>query len=457
MGLTRTLLDNADAEGILSFPLQAADNDVYTGRRLDEASAWIEAFSGKARGRTTLFLGAAISTFKPAQLPMWNDFVELLWTSALQFATEPGGLAPGQPSGSPGARKFDLEQASSELLKFFAQGKKDVPNYMITEVVSRRLGQQYLQVLDAFQAEQMHDGSFACNAIHKWAAELLATGGVASVMTTNFDNYLEKAIENTTSLYYQITGDPHVDGTEISSLLLRTTARSSLVLIVNGAKAFEFVRSLMPQLGAGRVTFLFKIHGSCYDPVSCIDTRLQRAQGLPSFATDVLDILLKRTVWLVAGFSGSDMNDNLDYLRFISSKREASILWLTYPNAPWEKAIHGLQEAIAAQEGSSTGLCLLSGHFLGHRNFAGSKFPRFEQKIRNWAQDLGPDWCKLLLIDLAALFEEKSGRAPPGELLQMFNQGDFPRQDWNLILQNMDLKVEESQVLDASLASRTSG
>ncbi|ETI24903.1 hypothetical protein G647_04273 [Cladophialophora carrionii CBS 160.54] len=436
MGKTRTLLDSAAAAGLLSFPTQVAQH-VYEANNLDGATEWVESFTEKAKGRATLFLGAAISTFKPTQLPMWNDFVQLLWASALEVAT-----ADMRP-----------DRVSEGLLAFFERAKDRVPNYMVTEVISRRLGQQYLHVLDAFQAERLQDGTYAFNEIHKWAANLLATGAVAAVMTTNFDNYLEKAIEKRTPLFYQITGDPHVDGREISSRLSLTTAKSSLVLVVNGAKAFAFVRSLMPQLGNGKITFLFKVHGSCYDPVSCIDTRLQRAQGLPSFATDVLDILLKRTVWLVAGFSGSDMNDNLDYLRFISSKKEAAIIWLTYPGSRWESAIHRLTAVMTLEKGSRTGFCLVNGRFLGERHSEESKFPQFGQKILKWAQNLGPDWCKLLLVDLVALFEEKAEQTAPPHLLQAFNQGTSPRQDWNTILQNMDLKAEESQIAPAKSCS----
>ncbi|OQV01042.1 SIR2-like domain-containing protein [Cladophialophora immunda] len=422
------LLDEAATAGVLKFPHEARKDS--KSHNLVEAAARIESFSEKAKGRVTLFLGAAISTFKPAQLPMWNDFVELLWTSALNVA-----VTDIQP-----------DTVSEGILGFFDRLKNTVPNYMVTEVISRRLGQQYLQVLDAFRAEKREDGAFAFNKIHTWAAELLSAGAVAAVMTTNFDNYLEKAIESKTSLFYQVVGDPHVDGKEISARLPLTSSAKKLVLIVNGAKAFAFIRSLMPQLGNGKVTFLFKIHGSCYDPVSCIDTRLQRAQGLPSFATDVLDILLKRTVWLVAGFSGSDMNDNLDYLRFLSNKRQASIIWLMLPQSPWESSMEGLTQNMDLKKDSPVGFCLLNGYFLGERHSGESKFPRFEQKIKLWAEGLGPDWCKLLLIDLITLFEERSAEKAYPELLQRLNGGTPPRQDWNGILQHMDLQTEESQV-----------
>ena len=85
MESTWTLLESAAAAGVLTFPTQAAH--VFKAHDLDEATEWIELFTEKAKGRATLFLGAAISTFKPTQLPMWNDFVQFLWTNALKVAT----------------------------------------------------------------------------------------------------------------------------------------------------------------------------------------------------------------------------------------------------------------------------------------------------------------------------------------------------------------------------------
>jgi SIR2-like domain len=317
----------------------------------------------------------------------------------------------------------------------------------VTEVIARRLGQQYLRVLEAFEAEKLADGTSAVNNIHRWAAQSLASGDIAAVMTTNFDNYLEKAIESLSANYYQVSGDPYVDGREISARLHLTSSSNKLVLIVNGAKSFAFVRSLMPQLGGGKITFLFKLHGSCYDPPSCIDTRLQRAQGLSSFATDILDTLLRRTVWMVAGFSGSDMNDNLDYLRFLSNKRHASIVWLTIPGSQQESAVHRLSTTLTQEITSSTGLCFLSGYLRGERNSAQNKFPRFNIKIASWSQSLGSDWCKLVLVDLIALFEDRSGDKRDPKLLQAFNNGVLSRRDWNAILSGMDLQDQQNQVL----------
>jgi hypothetical protein len=79
----QSLLHAAAAARVMTFPSEVPGDP----RNLDEVIAQIKGFTHKPKGRVTLFLGAAISTFTPTQLPMWNNFVELLWTSALAVAT----------------------------------------------------------------------------------------------------------------------------------------------------------------------------------------------------------------------------------------------------------------------------------------------------------------------------------------------------------------------------------
>jgi hypothetical protein len=322
-----------------------------------------------------------------------------------------------------------------------------VPNYMITEIIARRFGKQYLSLLEAFSAQKSADESWAVNHVHRWAAQCLASGSVAAIMTTNFDDYLEKAIEDTGAPFYRVTGNHHIDGPAISAHLRTKSTNMRLVLVVDGANAFSFVRSLMPQLGAGKMTFLFKLHGSCYEHESCIDTRLQRAQGLPSYLTDVIDTLLQRSVWFVAGFSGSDMNDNLDYLRLLSNKPHARVVWLHFPGGHVEEALKKLMETMDQSLGSANGLALLHGCFSGERTGAGDEFPLFDQKVKAWASNFGSDWCRLIILDLIALFRTHTGQPEDSGLLNLFKRRyKDPRQDWNEILEYMDLTDQESQV-----------
>ena len=413
----------------------------------------VELFASRVKGRVTLFLGSAISSFKPAKLPMWNRFIELLWTSLLNKATSTMQEREGKPRIYAVlliAFADELQVLTQAFMSYFNMASKKVPNYLVTEIIARRLGKQYLNLLEAFAAQKA-DGRWAVNHVHEWAANCLVDGSVAAICTTNFDDYLEKALEQIKAPCYQITGNPHIDGPEILQRLATTSETQRLVLIVNGGKAFAFVRTLMPQLGRDKMTFLFKLHGSCYESASCIDTRLQRAQGLPSHLTDILDTLLQRSVWFVAGFSGSDMNDNLDYLRLISNKQHARVVWLSYSASRMEDALRSLLKTMDRRPGSAQGLALLLGGFSGDRTTPTDEFPLFNKSVETWANNLGTEWCKLVVIDLMVLLQARAKEpADPALLKKLNNSSEEPRQDWNEILQNMDLRGQESQVRQVS-------
>ena len=420
----------------------------------------VELFASHVKGRVTLFLGSAISTFKPAQLPTWDKFIELLWTSLLNRATSTMQDREGRP------RIYavllmvftnESQALTQAFISYFTKSiaSKAVQNPMITEIIARRLGKQYLYLLEAFAARKIQNGGWAVNDVHKWAAKCLTDGSAAAIMTTNFDDYLEKALEEIGAPHYKITGNPHVDGPEIEQRLTQRSESQKLILIVNGVNAFVFVRSLMPQLGGGKMAFLFKIHGSCYEPASCIDTRIQRAQGLPSHLTDVIDTLLQRSLWFVAGFSGSDMNDNLDYLRFVSNKRHSRVVWLSYPSGSMEDALHKLMETMDRSSGSAHGLAQLYGFFSGERTTGTDKFPSFDKKVKAWANSFGTEWCKLVIIDLMVFLQARTKEpADPALLTKLNKSSGVPRQDWNEVLRNMDLRDQESQVRHLQISKR---
>ena len=269
MGDTHSAIEAAIKTGIVQC--RADPNEPEAA--WENVSPRVELFSSQVQGRVTLFLGSAVSSFKPAKLPMWNKFIELLWSSLLSKAISSMQESEGK------SRIYavvllastdsfqDLTQAFMSYFSNIMRSNK-VPNYMITEIIARRFGKQYLSLLEAFAAQKTAGGTWAVNHVHKWAAHSLADGSVSAIMTTDFDDYLERALEDTNAPYYQITGNPHIDGPEILDCLHDTSVSRKLVLIVNGGNAFSFVRSLMPQLGRGKMTFLFKFHGSCYEPES---------------------------------------------------------------------------------------------------------------------------------------------------------------------------------------------
>ncbi|KAI9774260.1 MAG: hypothetical protein M1840_004154 [Geoglossum simile] len=372
MAAPRNIVESAIEGGILSW------SDV--GPR-------VEKMLEQVAGRATLFVGSALSSFKPAMLPVWDIFIQLLYVSLVNKAAE--GLDNEQ-----GVREI-LRNAIQEATK-----SKILQNYEVTETIARRQGTEYLDLLRAFSA-QKQDGIWAANGAHRWVARSLREGKVAAVITTNFDDYIERALE---------------------SLL-----------------------SMAPQLGGGKMTFLFKIHGSCYEPETCIDTRLQRSQGLPSYTVDILDTLLQRTLWFVTAFSGGDMNDNADYLRIVSNKSHARVVWLHYPGSYKEKGLRLIQDVLDTAPESPQGLCVLEGVIHGERVSEGDDFPPFRITVEDWAGGLGPEWCKLTVIDLIRVIQARGGAKLCGKSLKELNFGESPRQDWNQVLQRMDKGVHEKQ------------
>lgn len=83
MDTETNVIDGAVSDGVLVCPQFATQ----VGTTFEQARPQLDLFAQRTKGTSVLFLGAAISTFKPAQLPTWNDFVELLWSSALTVAT----------------------------------------------------------------------------------------------------------------------------------------------------------------------------------------------------------------------------------------------------------------------------------------------------------------------------------------------------------------------------------
>lgn len=74
------VLEAAMATGVIRCPAQSGGEEADW----NNAAPRIKRFLKQSNGRVTLFLGSAISSFKPAQLPMWDQFIELLWTALMR-------------------------------------------------------------------------------------------------------------------------------------------------------------------------------------------------------------------------------------------------------------------------------------------------------------------------------------------------------------------------------------
>jgi SIR2-like domain len=295
--------------------------------------------------------------------------------------------------------------------------------------------------LKAFETQNVGEG-WLVNHVHEWAAKCLMDGSAAAVVTTNFDDCIEKALLNAQANTYQLTGDPYIDGDGIVNGLANS-ASGRLIVIVSGPEACLFAQTLLPQLGQA-VSLLFKLHGSCYAPETCIDTRLQRQQGLPSYAVDILDNLLTRTVFFVAGFSGGDLNDNTDYLRMIHNKRHGRLVWLQKNPNILEPGVRALQESLETGPDSDHGLCFLTGAIQGGQIDWNEEPSKFRNDVLNWSNSLGASWCKLTVLDLIELCDGTQSQA--SELHKLGFSGGL-HQDWNIIVEG-DLPdlIDQEQV-----------
>ena len=254
-------------------------------------------------------------------------------------------------------------------------------------------------------------------------------GSAASVATTNFDDCIERALEKAQANVYRLTGNYHVDGLQIVQHMGNTTQR--LVIVVSGPESCQFAQTLLPQLGKG-VSFLFKLHGSCYAPETCIDTRLQRQQGLPSHAVDILDALLVGSVFFVVCFSGGDLNDNTDYLRMVHNKEKARLVWLQKHVDQVEPGLKALSDVLQTADTANHGLCLLHGSMRGEQVEWNAKPSKFANDVFDWATSLDSAWCKLVVLDLIELCGGASSHRPVLEKLGFLGN---QRQDWNSILE----------------------
>ncbi|OAL26688.1 hypothetical protein AYO22_04041 [Fonsecaea multimorphosa] len=380
----------------------------------------IESMLEKADNRTTLFVGAAASSFKPTAYPTWGKFIELLYSSLIDVAS-------AELENDRTEVRNELKQCIAGALQW---GRPDrVPNYKVTEVIARRLGKDYLRLLSAFRTQQSDDG-WLVNDAHRWVAKCLMDGSTAAAVTTNFDDCIERALENAQANIYRLTGNRHVDGPEIVERMQDTTKR--LILVVSGPQSCQFAQALLPQLGK-MVSLLFKLHGSCYEEESCIDTRLQRQQGLPSYAVDILDTLIKESVFFLVCYSGGDLNDNTDYLRMVHNKETARLVWLQKRFNEVEPGLEALSRVLQTADTADHGLCLLHGSMRGEQVEWDAEPPEFVNDVFSWSARLGSSWCKLVVLDLIELC---NGASTQRLSLEKLGFSGSQRQDWNDVLED---------------------
>jgi hypothetical protein len=156
------------------------------------------------------------------------------------------------------------------------------------EVVATSINQRCEGYFDSFRV--LEDGTPTRN--HRWIAAAARSGVLRYIVTTNFDIFLERAL----------------DAASVSYRLYRTDEEF---------RAFR-------DADDGPAVHLLKLHGCITVPTTITATVEQEDLGMGSAKTQALDLLLRRRWLVVWGYSGADLKINLDYLRMVSRKDDAA-------------------------------------------------------------------------------------------------------------------------------------
>ncbi|KAJ3125944.1 hypothetical protein HK098_008024 [Nowakowskiella sp. JEL0407] len=322
------------------------------------------------------FVGSAISLFAPTFIPTWWSFIKSVITNLADACNDSTGKST---------------QLANEILKELDSGT--FPPYKVTEIVSRRLGVDYLEAISAFEV-------VFPNHIHFYLARGLLDGRFPALITTNFDRAIESAVEFLGGNVCFLSGDAENDAEQLDVLFEKLQGSHSNdrgVVVIGSFLAFSVMKDLLPLVGGSTLSFLIKIHGDAGNPASCIDTEMQRHQGLPLEVKTTLYVILRRFKLFFMGFSGVDIEGNLDYLSLKTEKESISqMFWLTPPEFKEPPVLDQLRNEIGEKK-----IIAVSGGFVG--NFqSGFVNPIVAEKLSSWASDtVGPFWASLVLVDLA--------------------------------------------------------
>lgn len=221
-----------------------------------------------------IIAGAGISVAPPSNLPSWWEYNKKLIAQIKKGALE---LCP----------------EVADILDSIDVEKK-LPVQCISQLVeSHGAGRSYFPLLELLNG--------TCpNANHYALAELARQEKLAAVVTTNYDTLIETAFRKEAIPLYTVVCEK------------------------------EYYEAL--RIPACR---LIKIHGSVHDYESLIDTVSQKAVGLSPEKRLLLDTVFTDREIVVIGFSGADLDFDLDYIPFTQALEKGSTLrWIVRPNTP---------------------------------------------------------------------------------------------------------------------------
>ncbi len=305
------------------------------------------------------FVGSAVSLFEPTSLPSWGGFVDSLLSGLSKAAGE--------------------EKPATE----------SIPFYSVTEILSRRLGVKYLEVMSGL----LHRPA---NAAHEMLVENMLKGRYPAVVSTNFDRVIEDELIKRGASMCELFGDDEAaDNAALEAQLAASKDGDVRVVVLVGSRACSCLSRMPGLIGQDGVCLVIKIHGDAKFPETCIDTELQREKGLPSHVRSALTILLRRYAFFFVGFSGGDLDHNMNYIRLRSEADKAQLYWLLMPDAAEPLAFAEIRKTFEAQGGSLTVVRgLLQGSISGNAD-------AFRSAVEYWAvKEIGKEWAALALEDV---------------------------------------------------------
>ena len=316
-------------------------------------------------GDLVIFAGAGVSMDPPAGLPDWHSLRD--WTLEA-VAGRSGFLEPLLP------KLTDIEMLS-------APGKKGMTPELVASVISN-ISPGYFDSLGI-----LDDGT--PNRNHKAIALLAKIGVVRHIVTTNFDVFIERALEEEGVPYRAIRTDE-----EFANLPIGTDLVSMNLCV-------------------------FKIHGCLSMPDTIIATVERQARGLSGSHLLALKWLQRFYQVLYWGYSGWDLKINLDYLGTVSVADTASgFIWslhqddsfketpspyvLRLANCYGDRGLvgHGLAPAIAQSLLTSAGIPYPRQHKLTavqRASWSSVKDLRLRDGLGRWATEHVSD-IKAMLI-----------------------------------------------------------
>ena len=221
--------------------------------------------------KRVIIAGAGVSMAPPSNLPSWWEYNKKLISEIKKQA------------------KSYCPQ-STHLLDLI-DIEKNLPVQCISDlIVTQGAGDSYFPLLQQLNCSTPNLNHFAM-------ADLAKMGALAAIITTNFDQLIETAFQQTAVPLAEIITEEKY----LKSPIIHTCK-------------------------------LFKIHGSVTNVETLIDTISQKAVGLSITKRQTLCGILNDCDIIVMGFSGADLDFDLDYIPFASAIESGStITWIVRP------------------------------------------------------------------------------------------------------------------------------